>query len=251
MPRSRSRRRLSKSRFTAGLQCQRQLWWKVHEPRAPELKPDASLQAVFDMGNRVGARAREEFPGATLIELDYRRTQAAVDATRRAIEAGADVILEASFLEDQIFVAVDVLSKEGEGWVVTEVKATTKVKPQHIPDAAVQAHVVERNCQLHPGEKQGRKRIHLDWIQKSVADRAIDVIDRFVRLRCVDDTAAIGGELFQTESFTVPEQRWWSRSVDVENKSRAGHQASPGRISKAILTAPRRPDVAAWAIAST
>ena len=144
MPRSRSRRRLSKSRFTAGLQCQRQLWWKVHEPRAPELKPDASLQAVFDMGNRVGARAREEFPGAALIELDYRRTQAAVDATRRAIEAGADVILEASFLEDQIFVAVDVLSKEGEGWVVTEVKATTKVKPQHIPDAAVQAHVVER-----------------------------------------------------------------------------------------------------------
>ena len=46
--------RLSKSRFTAGLQCHRQLWWKVHEPRAPELRPDAALQAVFDMGNRVG-----------------------------------------------------------------------------------------------------------------------------------------------------------------------------------------------------
>ena len=136
--------RLSKSRFTAGLQCYRLLWWKQREPRAPELKPDAGLQALFDMGNRVGERARKEFPDATLIDLDHRRPQAAVEATRQAIAAGASVILEASFFEDDIFVAVDALSKEGDGWVLTEVKATTKVKPQHIPDAAVQAHVVER-----------------------------------------------------------------------------------------------------------
>jgi len=135
---------LSKSRFTAGLQCHRQLWWKVHEPRAPELKPDAGLQAIFDMGHRVGERAREEFPGATLIDLDYRRLQAAVDATRKALDACATVILEACFLKDRIFVAVDALYKEVGGWVVTEVKATTKLKPQHIPDAAVQAHVVQR-----------------------------------------------------------------------------------------------------------
>lgn len=136
--------RLSKSRFTAGLQCHRLLWWKAHEPRAPELKPDASLQALFDMGNRVGDRARQEFPGATLIDLDYRRPHRAVEATRRAIEQGATVILEASFFEDHIFVAVDVLSKEPDGWVVTEVKATKSVKPQHYADAAVQAHVIER-----------------------------------------------------------------------------------------------------------
>lgn len=35
--------RLSKSRFTAGLQCHRQLWWKIHEPDAAELEPDAAL----------------------------------------------------------------------------------------------------------------------------------------------------------------------------------------------------------------
>ena len=137
-------RRLSKSRFITGLQCHRQLWWKVYEPRAPELRPDAGLQAIFDMGNRVGERARQEFADATLIHLDYRRTQAAVEATRRAIVDGAPAILEASFFEDNIFVAVDALSKEGDAWVVTEVKATTKLKPRHIPDAAVQAHVVER-----------------------------------------------------------------------------------------------------------
>jgi hypothetical protein len=136
--------RLSKSRFTAGLQCHRQLWWKVHEPRAPELIPDPNLQARFDMGKRVGERARQESPGATLIELDHRNPEQAVEATRRAIEEGAAAILEASFIEDDIFVAVDALSKEPAGWVVTEVKATKSVKPQHYADAAVQAQVVER-----------------------------------------------------------------------------------------------------------
>jgi hypothetical protein len=136
--------RLSKSRFTAGLQCQRQLWWKVHEPRAAELRPDAARQAVFDMGNRVGERARQEFPNAVLIDFDYRRPLASVKPTRQAIDAGASAVLEASFFEDDIFVAVDALSKEGDGWVITEVKATSRVKPQHIPDAAVQAHVVEK-----------------------------------------------------------------------------------------------------------
>ena len=138
------RHRLSKSRFTAGLQCYRQLWWRVHEPRAPELRPGPALQAVFDMGNRVGERARQEFPGATLIDFDYRRPLAALEPTRNAIAAGAPTILEASFFEDGIFVAVDALSREGDAWVLTEVKATSRVKPQHFPDAAVQAHVVER-----------------------------------------------------------------------------------------------------------
>ena len=136
--------RLSKSRFTAGLQCHRQLWWRVHNPRAPELTPDAALQARFDMGNRVGDRAREEFPGATLIDLDHRQPHKAVSQTRQALRGGAEAILEASFFEDDIFVAVDALTKEPNGWVITEVKATARVQPQHYPDAAVQAHVVER-----------------------------------------------------------------------------------------------------------
>jgi len=136
--------RLSKSRFTYGLQCHRQLWWRVHDPGAPELVPDAALQARFDMGKRVGNRARQEFPGARLIELDHRNPQQAVAATRHALARGDTAILEASFIEAGIFVAVDALTKEGDAWVITEVKASASVKPQYLPDAAVQAHVVEQ-----------------------------------------------------------------------------------------------------------
>ena len=40
--------RLSKSRFTSGLQCHKKLWWEVHEPDAKELQPDKVLQDLFD-----------------------------------------------------------------------------------------------------------------------------------------------------------------------------------------------------------
>src|SRR2546426_5686030 len=40
--------RLSKSRYTAGVQCHKLLWWKVHEPLAVELQPDKVLEDRFD-----------------------------------------------------------------------------------------------------------------------------------------------------------------------------------------------------------
>ena len=61
---------LSKSRFCAGLQCLRQLWWRVHEPDAPELRPDPDLQTVFDRGHRVGDAARTAFPGGVLVDRE-------------------------------------------------------------------------------------------------------------------------------------------------------------------------------------
>lgn len=54
---------LSKSRFVAGTQCHKLLWWKVHEPNAVELQPDKVLQDRFDQGNQVTALARDRFPG--------------------------------------------------------------------------------------------------------------------------------------------------------------------------------------------
>jgi hypothetical protein len=43
---------LSKSRYCYGLQCTKQFWWRVHEPKAPELTPDAAQQATAAQGAR-------------------------------------------------------------------------------------------------------------------------------------------------------------------------------------------------------
>ncbi len=134
--------RLSKSRFTSGLQCHKQLWWRVHEPEATELVPDAARQEIFDQGHVVGAAAQARFPGGVLIEAPHRDFDARVALTRAAIESGAPVIFEASFFADDVFVAVDVLERTSTGWTLVEVKSATKVKAQYIPDAAVQLHVL-------------------------------------------------------------------------------------------------------------
>ena len=75
-------RTLSKSRLMAGLQCPLRLWWTVQEPEAPELQPDAGLQARFRRGHRVGEAAQRHFAGGELVELDPRNRRAAVERTR-------------------------------------------------------------------------------------------------------------------------------------------------------------------------
>src|SRR3989441_1886821 len=81
--------RLSKSRFTSGLQCHKKLWWEVHEPDALELQPDKVLQDLFDQGRQVGAVARTRYPGGVLIDLPHHAAAERVAATEQALHAVA------------------------------------------------------------------------------------------------------------------------------------------------------------------
>jgi len=136
--------RLSKSRVLAGLQCHKRLWWTVHEPGAPELQPDEALQALFDDGTSVGRVARAHVPGGVLIDLPYNAYDDRIARTQATLRQDAPVIYEASFRADQVFVSVDILERRPEGASVIEVKSTTRVKAQHLPDVSVQAHVLNQ-----------------------------------------------------------------------------------------------------------
>ena len=107
---------LSKSRFTSGLQCHKQLWWRVHEPNAPELVADPEQQALFDQGHLVGARAQEQFPGGVLVDAPYTDIAGRLAQTRVALDARAPAIFEASFIADDVFAAVDVLRGSSGDW---------------------------------------------------------------------------------------------------------------------------------------
>src|SRR4051812_2784950 len=137
--------RLSKSRFTAGTQCHKLLWWKVREPNAVELQPDKVLKDRFDQGTQVGVLARQHFPGGVLVDLPYYATDERVQLTRKLIDDGAPAIFEASFVADNTFVAVDVLARNNDGFHLTEVKSSSSQKEEHLPDAAVQIHVLQRS----------------------------------------------------------------------------------------------------------
>src|SRR2546422_10885315 len=132
--------RLSKSRYTAGTQCHKLLWWKVHEPLAVELQPDKVLEDRFDQGRQVGALARDRFPGGVLIDLPHRAVDERVKRTRKLLDDGAAAIFEASFLADNTFVAVDVLTPQEGGFHLTEVKRSE----EHTSELQSRLHLVCR-----------------------------------------------------------------------------------------------------------
>src|SRR6266508_134713 len=84
--------RLSKSRFTSGLQCHKKLWWEVHEPAAVELQPDKVLQDLFDQGRLVGQAARTRYPDGVLIDLPYNAYAERIAATSGVNITAAEVL---------------------------------------------------------------------------------------------------------------------------------------------------------------
>src|SRR5215468_8591425 len=101
--------RLSKSKFLSGLQCHKRLYLEVHHP-ALATKPDAAMQAMFDMGTEVGELARSRFPGGVLVTGGYRQTEAALAQTAELIrDITVPAIFEAAFLYGGVLVRADIL----------------------------------------------------------------------------------------------------------------------------------------------
>ena len=124
----------------AGQQCPKLLWWTVHEPDAPELQSD-SPSVLLERGQRIGERARAEFPDAVIIDVPRYDLSKRVAASEAALAQGARVVCEASFFAGGVFVSIDVLERKRGGFVVTEVKSTKSVKLDHITDVGLQVHV--------------------------------------------------------------------------------------------------------------
>ncbi|MDA0771100.1 MAG: DUF2779 domain-containing protein [Chloroflexi bacterium] len=135
---------LSKSRFSAGLQCLKRLYLECYSRELAD-PVDSAQQAVFDSGTEVGELARERFPGGLLIKEPYNEHSHAEESTLKAIaDPVVPAIYEPAFTFEGIRVRVDVLRRNGDGaFDLVEVKSSTKVKPEHIPDAAIQLHVLE------------------------------------------------------------------------------------------------------------
>ena len=112
--------------------------------------------------------------------------------------------------------------------------------------------VVEADRQLHAGVEQRRQRIAVAHrMEQGVADGAVGVVERLHGLGGVDHAAALGKGL-EREPLAVPEQCGRRGLVHFEDETgSAAHRVCPFVMSKAILTAPRRPAAPAWATASS
>ena len=132
---------LSKSRFLAGLQCAKRLWF---ETRARELVPayDEATQAIFAQGQIVGRLAQGLFPGG--VEIDRQRLDwSAAIATTRDLLRRRVPLYEAAFEHAGAACRVDLLVPVADSaWDLYEVKSTASVKDVHHQDVALQSYVV-------------------------------------------------------------------------------------------------------------
>ena len=74
--------KISKSRFVAGVQCLKRLYWQVHEPELAAAA-ERSRQAIIQQGHDVGMLARRLFPGG--VEVCERSLDQAIRATRELV----------------------------------------------------------------------------------------------------------------------------------------------------------------------
>ncbi len=135
---------LSKSRLGAGLQCHKRLFLECYSPKSAD-PIDPGQQAIFDSGTAVGELARERISGGRLVEEEYYLHTQAVATTKVALaDRSVPAIYEAAFTHDDIRVRVDILVRNGGGdFDLVEVKSSTRVHDQYIPDVAIQLYVVE------------------------------------------------------------------------------------------------------------
>jgi predicted RecB family nuclease len=137
--------RISKSKFVAGCQCVKRLYWQVHEPRLAA-EPDAATEAIMQQGHEVGILARQLFPGGVEVSSDCGLEQA-IRATRELVaNRGVPAIFEGVFEHDGVLVRVDVLHRRRDGlWRLVEVKSSTSVKEEHLDDVGIQYRAVSRS----------------------------------------------------------------------------------------------------------
>jgi Domain of unknown function(DUF2779) len=137
--------KLSKSRYVAGVQCLKRLYWQVHEPELAA-EPDAATEAIIEQGREVGLLARQLFLGGVEVGSDGGLDQA-IRATRELV-ANPEVpaIFEGTFENCGILVRVDLLQRRRDHrWRLIEVKSTTSLKQEHLDDVGIQSRVVSRS----------------------------------------------------------------------------------------------------------
>jgi hypothetical protein len=136
--------KISKSRYMAGVQCLKRLYFQVHQPELAA-EPDAAAVAIMEQGREVGRLARQLFAGG--VEVRAGDPEQAIRITLELI-ANPEVpaIFEAAFENGGVFVRVDILQRRRDDrWRSIGVKSAADLEEEHLDDVGIQFRVVSRS----------------------------------------------------------------------------------------------------------
>ncbi len=176
---------LSKSKYMIGLSCPKHLWCLFNEPSL--IPPfDEGTLARFEQGHEIGAIAKLRYPSG--VEIPF---------TKEALKETAKMLLkkvplfEATFCHKNSYCKVDILVPvDDECWDLIEVKSTTEVKEDHIPDVAFQRYCLE-------GTGIKINRCHLMFVNNEYVRKG--AIDPNLILSCEDITSQVDAEVLNVE----------------------------------------------------
>jgi len=135
--------RISKSKFVAGVQCLKRVYFEVHRPELATGSTQAG-EAVMEQGQQVGLEAQKAFPGGVLVAADHEHLDEAIRVTRELVgNVEVPAIFEATFEHGGVLVRSDVLERRRlAGFRLIEVKSSTGSKPHYAYDIGIQKHVL-------------------------------------------------------------------------------------------------------------
>ena len=137
--------RISKSKFVAGVQCLKRLYWQVYQPELAT-EPAAAVEAIMEQGQDVGLLAHQLFPGGVEVSYDAGLDEALRITRELVADPEVPAIFEGTFEHGGVLVRVDVLHRRRDGrWRLIEVKSSTDLKDYYLDDMAIQSRVVSRS----------------------------------------------------------------------------------------------------------
>lgn len=151
--------RLSKTSFVYGTICPKMLWLYRNRYDLRHVSP--ATQRKFDAGHAAGALAQRLFPdGIDASDVDSERI---IDMSRFSLPINIRqqlwldktaqhyldrTVYEAAFVHNDVFAAVDILTRGAEGHIAYEVKCSRSVTDTFLKDCALQYYVISHNCRL-------------------------------------------------------------------------------------------------------
>lgn len=134
--------RLSKSKFMAGVQCLKRLYFQFNPPEAL-LSQMEDEPHQLEQGREVGDLARTAFPGGMIVDPDLDWTDALAQTAALLDNSSVPAIFEATFCFEGITIRADILERlSGNRWRLIEVKSSTGCKDHFLWDVAIQHYVL-------------------------------------------------------------------------------------------------------------
>lgn len=130
---------LTKSRFMAGRQCHKRLWSEIHAPL--ESRTEDSIQLMN--GREVDDLVRRLNPGP-VVSRELGMPAAITETTRLMAASTPSVLHQPAFRVRDLAVIADMLRHENGRFTLVEVKSSTSLKPEHLPDVGYQTLVLQQ-----------------------------------------------------------------------------------------------------------